>query len=812
MTTRRKYAPPVVTARLAFEKVLLTVKELSGEVRPLKRRGDAIGCGDSVDVMWFRDQVLFMKEKGLFEQVLVAGNTPFSDLEWDGRNIWVSIPQKGVWILDTSGQIVAEVGSKDGLPPGENGLLLHTVGPGRMFAVGSFGPRDRGWCAIVEYKNGKPSINVFHEARRVPSKLDEKDEKKEIRHDPYVVFRPCRISECLAFTQDFDPNIVYYKHYSVRSHQAGGRRTLFIHRCKTKLSEHTFIYPLEVDLDTLDVRVASQKSISLVSSDPGLDYEGKTYFPGKVWYCMDPNTRRKEKLVTRGQLPDPYGSLGGYWVSAHYGLAGWTADRQLYQIRVTDEENDMTPPPPGEDKYYHVLVFEDANGSKPQGIRSVRLEIHRQGQPTLKYPAGISGRSGYYPVGRYEASGTTTISEGKRRKEVKVCDFEPIEVTKDSPVRLVFRTKPAKTPDTVETGPVTAAVSAKVAVQPPPTVVPSLDANNIKQEGVKKDDIILYTGQVVHAITGEPMAGAFVMTRRSGNLAWITPEEWKQLHKLPINPSLGDEALWPIKNISSSKLPQIVRTDANGGFEMRLSRASRLQELVAFEENFLSTALWHRHFGPAEDGRVEVPPIPIFPAAKIKVTPFVDVDPFAEPSMFVIPAHLRPRLIIDEDKNPSWVATFSSMYGSSISKPQLEMGQPQAFYVPAESRLGILLEVSQDYFYAAGVLEITNLKHGEILDLGLQEFKRTMKIVLKVLDSADEPVVGRKLRKHPDGFSYNIDPHKTNKEGLTTFYVRPNSEAKFDVLCTCPGEHIVKTVEFKIGGREDEGKDFTIQL
>jgi hypothetical protein len=788
MTTRKKYTPPAVKATLAFEKVPLQIKELSGEIRPLKRRGNAIGCGDSVDVMWFRNQVLFMKEKGLFEQVLVARDAPFSDLEWDGQNIWVAVPKKGIWILDTSGRIVAELDSEEGLPPGEKGLLLNTIEPGKIFAVGSFGPRERGWCAIVELKNCQPSINVFHEARRVPSEFDDKE---DIRHDPDVVFRPYGITECLAFTQDFDPNITYYRPYSVRLRQAGGRRTLFIRRCEKKYSRHTLIYPLEVDLDALSVRVASQKKLYLGKQSVELDYRGKVYFPGRVWYCADPNTRRKEKLVTRGKLPAPYGSLRSYWVSAHYGLAGWTADRQLYQIRVADEEQDMTPPHKGEDRYYHFIVFEDANGAKPQGVRTVRLEIHRQDKPTLKYTAAVSGKSGYYPVGRYEAWGSTRIREGKKRKVVKVCDFEPIEVTEDSPVRLVMRAKPVRTQVAVATGPDAATVSAKVAAQPPPTVVPSEGANTAKQKVVKKDDSIVYAGQVVHAITGEPMAGAFVMTGFKSNLAWITPEEWEKLHKLPVNPLLSDDALWPIKNTSDFKLKGIARTDPNGRFEMKLRRGEQVLDFVAFEQDYCSATVSKDRFGPLENNRVQLPKVSLFPAAKVMIEPRVDYS------------NVWLRFFPESEDGREGPG-----YGEKVEK---NLKQP--CYIPAGHRYRLEFSIPyDDEWCIPEIPQRVKLKQSETLDLGRFVFEPAIKILIKVIDSESKPAVGVRLIRSYDDPYHNVVAHKTDENGITSFHVEPSSEIVFSVLCNCPGNHVVKTAAFRIGGREDEGKEFTIQL
>jgi hypothetical protein len=732
-----------VIGKLVFEKIPLMVRDTSGSIRPLQRRGRTIKCGDYLDVMWSSKAVLFMKEKGLFEQVLATKHPYLSDLEWDGQNIWVSIPKEGIWILDTSGQIVAKIGPENGLPPAERGLLLHFIEAGRMFAVGSFGRFGRGWCAVVEFKNTEASVNVFHEAKRVPVKTDD---KKEVERDPFVVFKP----------------------YWIREGQREGRRTLFIRRCEKKYSRHPLIYPLKVDLDTLDVSIASHKTMPSGPWRRGIEYNGKVYIPGRVWDCVDPKKRRREKLVTRGRLPDPYGSLGGYWVSAHYGLVGWAGNIELYQIRVTDEEHDIIKASPAtKDEYYHTFAFEDANGSpfKFRGVDTVNLAIDRKDKPTLNYKY-IPSRPGYFPPGTYKVWGTTFNNMGRK---IKLCEFKPVKVTENSPVPLTFK------------------ISKSIPVESIMGGRPWL-YSKAKSREAKGGREILYCGQVVNAITGKPMVGAFVMGGFKSNLAWLTSEEWKELHKLPTNPSLGHEALWPIRNISPFKPKRIVRTDSNGLFEMRFGYRDLIHEVVAFEENYFSSA---RRPGRAVNGRVELPPMSLLPAAKVVVEPHVECR------------NIWLRFIPEGDAG----------YNGPRLSSRLEGYLRQPCHVPTGTKLKVKFSIPyEDQWCIPDIPQTISLKQGETLDLGRFVFEPAIKVFVKVVDSAGEPVKGLPTTRWFDDPYHHVEARSTNENGKIAFNVEPNSEVAFTVYRDRKTWQVLKTVTFKIGGRDDEGKEFILKL
>jgi hypothetical protein len=704
-----------------------------------------------------------MREKDYFDRVLAPSRGHFSDLEWDGQNVWVSNPEKGIWVLDTSGQVAAEIDPDSGLPPGEKGLLMHTIEPGRILVVGSCGPFSRGWCSIVEFKDGKASVNVFHQARRVPTSTDDKE---EIQRDPFVVFKPTSIGE----------------------YQEEGRRRLLIGRSKKK-------YLLQVDPTTLDVSIALPRRSPPGLQSPRFEYDGKVYVPGKIWASIDPKTGRQERLVTQGQLPAPYSSLQGFWASAHYGLVGWHRNRELWQIRITDEEQEILverppqrptqgpaehlaqrPPqrpaqgpaehlaqrptqhPPRQGLYFHTFSFEGSKGiiTSTAKLNSVLCRIERNGKRVRQFPYRRYKKGGYFPLGTYKA---WKIAYGS--SWTKGVEFAPIEVTEDSPEHLVFKLKYKR---------------------------------------------ILYSGRVVNAITGEPMNGAFVMAGGGRNLAWITQEHWKELHKLPTNPSLSNEALRPIKDTSPFKPGLIVRTGPDGRFEITSRPDALIFYFVAFEENYLSTELGHSGFPPLKDGQVEFPPMPLFPAAKIMIEPYVGCS------------NVWLGFIAEPNENSSRATTFFNMYGGyssgpEVYRPSLKGQVRQPYHVPAGVRFKMKFSIPyEEKWCIPDIPQTINLKQGETLDLGRFVFDPALKIFLKVIDSAGKPVVGVPIVRWFDDISHNIRALETDSSGKAAFYVEPNLEVKFTIYRDQKSWKILKTVTCEVGGREDEGKEFTVKL
>jgi hypothetical protein len=183
---RRRAAPSPPVSRptpkdtLILQPVDLKVKTLAGEVVPFKgkdwNRGGRdscytmrhlFNCGNGVDVMWKDNVVAVMRQEGLLEEVFLGDRLLFDDVKWDGRYLWVGTQAAGIRVLTLAGEVAAQIGDKDGLPPAEKGMRLCPIEPGKVLAAGALGEHNRLWLAVVEFDGTKPRVNVFHQATRV---------------------------------------------------------------------------------------------------------------------------------------------------------------------------------------------------------------------------------------------------------------------------------------------------------------------------------------------------------------------------------------------------------------------------------------------------------------------------------------------------------------------------------------------------------------------------------------------------------------------------------------------------------------------
>ena len=751
---------PVVKGKLVFEGSMMRVKEPSGYIQPLPQHTTTLKCGDSLDVMWSEDSVLFMKTKGIFERTLVAKGVHFSDLEWDGQYIWVAVPEEGIWIVDTAGQVVSKISPEAGLPPAEKGLLLHLMERGKVFATGSFGPHARGWCAVVEFKEGKALVNVFHEATRVPA---ETDDSEDIRTDPSVVFTP----------------------YWIRENEPEGHRMLYIARCEQKYSnQHVLRYPLEINLDSLSVRVSSTPMNSISVPQPKLVYEGKIYVPGRIWYRIDPNTGERETLVTQGTLPDPYASLQDFWVSAHYGLAGWWKARGLYQIRITDEERvivDRSPPPHPpevttkvpEKEYFHTFAFEDANGpiADPNKLRLVHLEIHREGKPPLEYKHADYEQRKLLPTGMYKP--WQEVVDRRTAKSTKSYAFTPIEVTEKSPEHLVFKIPP-----------------------PVPT------------------HLIMH-GRVVDAVTSKPLSGAFVMAGSDRNLVGITADEWLILHKLPMHLSHNHPALDPVRRKDVFPIEAITRTGPEGRFELRVQRKPLPHQIVAFEQDYLRAVLDRSDFTQAENGRIDVGLMPLFPAAKVRVHTSIDKHGNDKLETGTVTMHLVVAREGYEDSRAASV--FFNMYrvnkGVRIPSDRADMDSNDVYHVPAGFSLRLCFQMPYDPAWALpNIPQVVDLKQGEILDLGKFVFEPLEKVSTKVVNSNGLPIPDVYIKNLNQQAGYYGVSSRTSHDGIAQVYLQPDSRQEILIDFSSVFADLTHTLLLDVSSKEKMAKGFTIVL
>jgi hypothetical protein len=406
------------------------------------------------------------------------------------------------------------------------------------------------------------------------------------------------------------------------------------------------------------------------------------------------------------------------------------------------------------------LRFEDPNGpiTDPKRLQYITVQLRRPGRSvlTLYYDDWKAGAT--LPPGTCEASMFVISGE---------CKFEPVEITRSSPSELVFRLLPT----------------------------------------------VGYYGRVVEGLTGRPMPGAFVLAMSANcsdmRLCDLTAEQWDALHRLPSDPRPDDAALAPLRKVYA--FSKLVRTDARGSYSMALEPEKPFYGFVVFAQDYL--AVLHRKHALQADAKhlAEVPTIKLFPAATVFVETSVDKE---HPS-------IMPKWEIDEQSRPAWVQELLALDDGRESfleyKDWLKPNIKQPVQVPAGVRLRLRLEMPYDEQFCPIVIPQTiYLGHGETADLGHFTFERALAVQVKAVDAAGRALEGipvRALHVDRDAVRAWSVPHNTDEHGLARFYLVPNSAGSFGVLYHPDGGgSLQETVDYRVGGPEDAGREFVLQL
>ncbi|HNS23044.1 MAG TPA: carboxypeptidase-like regulatory domain-containing protein [Sedimentisphaerales bacterium] len=405
------------------------------------------------------------------------------------------------------------------------------------------------------------------------------------------------------------------------------------------------------------------------------------------------------------------------------------------------------------------LRFEDPNGeiTDPTRLRSITVSLRRPGRNvlTLCYDDWKDG----VPLvpGAYEASMRESGEESR---------FEPVEITQDSPEEVIFRL-------------------------PAP---------------------VTYYGRVVHGLTGQPMPAAFVLAMNANaedRLCDLTTEQWDTLHSLADNPAQDDPALGPLRKIYG--FTKLVRTDRTGSYGIALEADQSFYGFVAFEQDYLAV-MQRRHALEADADRfAEVPTIKLFPAAMVLVETVIDKE---HPS-------IMPKWEIDEQSRPAWVGELLAIDNNRESSLEyddwLEPNARQAVSVPAGVRLRLRLETPYDDEFCPVVIpQKIRLAEGQTANLGQFVFERAISVQVKAVDATGQALEGIPIRsvqtREGERPCWSV-VHNTDEKGIARFYLIPNSSGSFGVLYhSDDGVHLTETLDYKVGGPEDAGRKFVLQL
>jgi hypothetical protein len=332
---------------------------------------------------------------------------------------------------------------------------------------------------------------------------------------------------------------------------------------------------------------------------------------------------------------------------------------------------------------------------------------------------------------------------------------------------------------------------------------------------------VTYHGRVVDGVTGEPMAGAFVLAMTSlahNNLALLDAAAWNALRQLPRHPGPGDAALRLLEPYYG--FDGLVRTDELGRFEWTQRPGSDVYGLIAFEENFLPAQQRLHLLKPDDKRRADAGDIRLYPAAKVVIRP---VFPPAQNGRNL---SVMPTWVFDDDDDdafwqPEWFAAFRENQNGQDKEYAyvhwLKLNQPQPVFVPAGVKLGIRFDTPyDDQWTPAAVAAEIELEQGQTEDLGDLSILSTLPAAVRVVDGRGEPVEGVPVRKRQSaGDGWEV-AHNTDADGVAHFFVHPNSEGVFGVVAIegfRPEKGAANlSVAFKAGDKPPDGEPYAIEL
>ncbi len=245
--------------------------------------------------------------------------------------------------------------------------------------------------------------------------------------------------------------------------------------------------------------------------------------------------------------------------------------------------------------YFHTFVFEDANGpiTATKRLKDISIEINCPNKPVVTYEYKDLKGGRFLPLG---------ICKASAQWHLKRYEFELLRVTEDSAEELVFSLK-------------------------------------------KK---LVYCGQVVDGVTGNPMSGAFILTPRSSfsgltnSAAGITPSQWDQMRSVKGNISDYDERLEPL--LRRYLFDEVMHTDTEGRFEVHSAAGHKIPKFMALEENYLEIRQSTKSLQPDKNGRIKLPVLPLFPAAKVTIRAIIEDD-----------GQVFATWVVDTNNCPGWV-------------------------------------------------------------------------------------------------------------------------------------------------------------
>jgi hypothetical protein len=133
-------------------------------------------AGDALDVLVTQNGVMLHREPGILDVALDDKSATFLDAAPDGKNIWISSLNKGIFLIDPSGKSLGKIDQGGGLPASQTPMQITAIAPGLLVALGSRKSAQdpalmESWVAGVSYdaKSASPiQVGIIASGDKLP--------------------------------------------------------------------------------------------------------------------------------------------------------------------------------------------------------------------------------------------------------------------------------------------------------------------------------------------------------------------------------------------------------------------------------------------------------------------------------------------------------------------------------------------------------------------------------------------------------------------------------------------------------------------
>jgi hypothetical protein len=150
---------------------------------------------------------------------------------------------------------------------------------------------------------------------------------------------------------------------------------------------------------------------------------------------------------------------------------------------------------------------------------------------------------------------------------------------------------------------------------------------------------------------------------------------------------------------------------------------------------------------------------------------------------------------------------------TDFKQPSLRANVDQTAYIPAAVSVDLSLRAPQIYGTSNLPIQLGTIKldQGQMQSLGRVLFAPAVDIVVKVVDESGKPVVEIPINCL-DGRHNSSDV--TDQSGMAHLQATVNSSGKiaYSTVDLKTGQLIENSIPYHVGGPEDEGKTFELQL